>query len=153
MNLSKTVCAYVSIYVSESLIMQMNDNNWVSKIKLDLYEISLNANGILYVYTFNKREETVEDCKQAIESFGNILNGKKAPMLFRHAEFSQPSHAVRKFWAKKDSNPYSIAESFIIDRLSQKLIGNFYLKINKPCRPTKLFTNEKDAVIWLSSFL
>ena len=74
-------------------------------------------------------------------------------MFFRHEEFALPNYEVRNYWAQKDTNPYSKAESFITNNLAQKIIGNFYMKIQKPTRPTKLFTNEKDAIEWLKTFL
>lgn len=133
--------------------MQEEKKNIVRKIKLDLYEIILKDDGILYIYVSGKREETIEDIKLEIKTIGELLNHKKVPMFFRHEEFALPNNEVRNYWAQKDTNPYSKAESFITTNLAQKIIGNFYMKLQKPTRPTQLFTNEKDAIEWLKTFL
>jgi hypothetical protein len=33
------------------------------------------------------------------------------------------------------------------------VLGNFYLGLNKPLVPTRLFTSEEEAQAWLRSFL
>jgi len=49
----------------------------------------------------------------------------------------------------KSGSKYKIADAFIIHTLSQKIIANFYLKIQKPVVPTKFFSNSMDAEKWL----
>ena len=43
--------------------------------------------------------------------------------------------------------------AFVIKSLAQKLLGNAYLKINKPVVPTALFDNEEKAIEWLQKFI
>jgi len=56
------------------------------------------------------------------------------------------------FVSKKDADPHSVAVAFLICSISQKLLGNFYLNFNKPLKPTRIFTNLEDAVLWLREF-
>jgi hypothetical protein len=37
----------------------------------------------------------------------------------------------------------------IVKNLAQNIMVSFYLKINKPIRPTKAFSYENDAINWL----
>ena len=46
-----------------------------------------------------------------------------------------------------------IASAIIINSLSQKLLGNFYLKINKPNEPTKMFSDKKKAIEWITKII
>jgi hypothetical protein len=84
---------------------------------------------------------------------GKFGGGKKYPLLLEGGKLTNVNLEARKFVAEKDSNPYSSAEAIIVKSLPQRLIGNFYMKFNKPGRPTKLFPNEAEAVIWLKRFL
>ena len=43
------------------------------------------------------------------------------------------------------NNPFSVADTFVI-AANQAILGNFYLKINKPERPTKFFNREVGAL-------
>jgi hypothetical protein len=37
--------------------------------------------------------------------------------------------------------------------MAQKILANFYIKINQPERPTKFFNDKNEAVKWLKPFL
>ncbi len=34
-----------------------------------------------------------------------------------------------------------------------KIVGNFYIQFSKPTIPTRLFTEEKKAIAWLTQFI
>ncbi len=55
--------------------------------------------------------------------------------------------------SKNSLNPYSKADAFVIHSLPQKILANFYLKISKPERPTKFFSNKENALEWLREFM
>ncbi|MDO8999859.1 MAG: hypothetical protein Q7W45_08855 [Bacteroidota bacterium] len=74
---------------------------------------------------------------------------KKCLILISLANYINPSVEVREFWAAKERNEISLAEAILINNLPMTLIVNFYLNINKPQRPTKIFKNETDAIDWL----
>lgn len=109
--------------------------------------------GILYVQVSNKPEQTIEIAQKFISIVGEIVNYKKVPMLVKHDEFALPDKNIREFWAKKDSCPYTSAEAYIAITPAHKLISNFYMKIEKPGRPTKMFNNTTEAIKWLKNFL
>jgi hypothetical protein len=46
-----------------------------------------------------------------------------------------------------------IASAVIADNLAYKIIANFYLKVNKPKTPYKVFNDFASAEIWLKTFL
>jgi hypothetical protein len=133
--------------------MTLNNDELIAKAVIVPYYLNLRADGIMYVRTSTEKEETVELVKKMVAKMGEMLNYKKAPILAIHDEYSMPKKANRDYWAKKESCPYSKAEAFMMDSTAIKLIANFYLKVNKPERPTKLFTNENEAIKWLSNFL
>jgi hypothetical protein len=51
--------------------------------------------------------------------------------------------------ATEEGAPYSMADAIIADNLGFKLIANFYIRVKKPLRPTRLFISEPDAINWL----
>jgi len=62
------------------------------------------------------------------------------------------SKEARAF-AAQHKNDGSTASAFIITSTANKLIGNFYINVNKPNIPTKIFSSEEKAIEWLESFL
>ena len=60
--------------------------------------------------------------------------------------------AARDFLAKEGSS-YTKGVAIIVDSPMTKIIGNFYLGLNKPTTPTKMFTDKEGALEYLSQFL
>jgi hypothetical protein len=119
---------------------------------LENYTVSLRSDGIMQVDIKPEVEITVEEIKAGVEVIRELGGGEQFPILFLAGEYSLPSDQARSFLAKSTSKIYALAEAYVINSFPQKIVGNFYLKVNKPKRPTKIFTNEEDAVEWLKSF-
>jgi hypothetical protein len=133
--------------------MILNDNDIIAKDVVVPYYLYLGADGIMYIRISPEKEETVELVKEMVKKMGEMVNYKQVPMLAKHEEFALPGKPNRDYWATKDACPYSKADAFIINSMAMKLISNFYLKVNKPERPTRMFTDEKEAIKWLKTFL
>ncbi len=120
--------------------------------KFTNYTVSLREDGIVQIDIDHEAEVEVEEVIEGTNYILNALKNHKAPVLFIANEFSIPSKETRDYLAKKESVPYSLADAYVIHSFSQKLVGNFYLKVNKPARPTQIFTNKDEAIKWLKTF-
>jgi hypothetical protein len=117
------------------------------------FTIKLRSDGILHSHTSSSIDFDVESLKEFSVVMGRMLNYQKVPLLITLDEFAIPSVETREFWAEKESCPYASADAYLTTNLGHRIIGNVYLKINKPGRPTKIFTSEENAIEWLKSFL
>lgn len=45
-----------------------------------------------------------------------------------------------------------IVAALIIDSPIGRVLGNFFISISRPLRPTKIFTDEIKAIKWLKKF-
>ena len=54
-----------------------------------------------------------------------------------------------KYLSRGRGTLFTLADSFVLHSMPQKLLANFYLKINKPVLPTKFFTKITEADKWL----
>ena len=125
----------------------------INQKTLDTHDIQLMDNGIMVIHNFDKREQTVEDQKKLIEIIGEMTGKKRIPMLHTFAQFSLPGKEVREFWASDATCLYSKADAFIAASIGQRILGNFYLKIEKPSRPSRLFSDTTKAMEWLKAFI
>ncbi len=73
---------------------------------------------------------------------------KEYHFVFEFGSFSEVDPEMRKHRAQKDGTNFSLSDALVISSLPQKMLGDFYLKINRPERPTKIFSNMKKAVDW-----
>jgi len=60
---------------------------------------------------------------------------------------------ARKLIASKEFSEKRLAAAFVTNSLANKLTGNFFIKINKPHTPVRLFNSKDEALKWLKGFI
>lgn len=120
--------------------------------KYNVISVDLGNNTYLRVNVLGNEEISVEDVKSIAQSCKSAGGGRVLPLLVKVDKYTLPSAEARRFIAQADSNPYVKAEAYVISDLPQKIVGNFFLKFDKPARPTKIFTKEDEAIEWLKQF-
>jgi hypothetical protein len=113
----------------------------------------LRSDGIVEVRVADNHVCSVEEAKEVSDVIRNLGEGKPAPVLRIAGKHSSIGEGVREFIASEESQKRILADAIVIRSLSQRLIGNFYLRMNRPRKPTRLFTNEKEAEAWLRQFI
>lgn len=116
------------------------------------FTLSYNNDGYYELFIKDNVEIFLEDMHLIVEAQKNLV-GKRIPILISGGKYSTTNVEVMKFLAKNENMPYSKVSAYITNSISQKLLGNFYIKINKPQRPTKFFNNKEDAIAWLKQYI
>ncbi len=115
--------------------------------------VSFQEEGIMR-YQVNQIDElTLQNIVEYNEAVRQLGGGKAYCNLVVMKEFVQIGDDARKYAAAEESNMYTIADAFVIDSFALKIVGNFYMRYNKPVRPTRMFNTELDALKWLRTFL
>lgn len=119
-------------------------------MEIDLVHTKLimRKDGIVQIVC-SDHEYTLEDIENTTKKHGELTKGGKCLLLVVTSHFTNVESKGREFMASHFASQYSIAEAFVIHSLGQKILANFYLKINKPKVPTKVFTNVFLAEEWL----
>ena len=125
--------------------------NIISVIVFDYATISLREDGIVNTDILISEPLSLEQAKELFNAYLEITNGKKVPHLFTVTKFAMIEKDVMEFIAEV-GNKKGKADAFVIHSLSQKILGNFYLKFHKPSIPTKFFSSKEKAIEWLKSF-
>lgn len=124
-----------------------------NKRSFDIFELQIRENGILHVHVSGEQSVTLDQYKKIIFFIGEMLEGRKAPILVTADEFVLIDDDARMEMRKKDSNPYSCGSAIITRSTAQRIIGNFFVNTLKPERDIRMFNEEKDALVWLNSLL
>lgn len=127
--------------------------NTIDKIRISLGTISIQEEDILRFDIDSIDEISLQSLKEHLDVVKELGNGKAFCNLVVLDKFVQVGDDARKFAASEESNIYTIADAFVINSVALKLVGNFYIRYNKPTRPTRLFTDETEALRWLRTFL
>ena len=93
---------------------------------------------------------TTKACIATRLSFGE---GVSYPTFIDITSIKSVSKESRDYFASAEGYKCITAAALLIDSSVNKIIGNFFLQINKPPIPTKLFNRKSDAVFWLQQFL
>ena len=63
------------------------------------------------------------------------------------------SREARAYYAGEQAAKSGLAAALLIGSPLARAIGNFFMQINKPIFPARLFTSEAQALAWLKSFV
>lgn len=91
----------------------------------------------------------IEDAKEMREMLVKLSGGKKYCVLLDATKRFNVSSEARALIAGKEYSSDRISAAFVITSFANMLIGNFFIKVNKPHSPTKIFSTEESAFEWL----
>jgi len=122
-----------------------------SKISLEKTEVFLLEDGILenHVKAMSHIEES--DIWAIKKANLSLTNGKPYCILVTAGHLSSISKEAKELTASKDFAQNTIAKAILVDSLGHKIVGNLYVKLNKPYIKTKVFTSRELAIAWLQS--
>ena len=122
-------------------------------IAQEKYHINLRNDGILHIHFKENSDIHIEDAKEIFNAMREIGKNKKYPVLIDAGDFVHVDDDVQKFSASYEANLYTIADAIACNSLAQKLIAGFYINTYHPVVPTRIFSDEQEAVNWLQLFL
>ncbi|MBN4071192.1 hypothetical protein JYT72_01650 [Crocinitomix catalasitica] len=113
----------------------------------------LTEDGILiFVYEKNAKD-TLETAKENVTLGIELTNNKPYLILIDQRNVTDNSKAARNYYAHSDEVKSCIGVALLVDSGLSRVIGNFFIGLNKPPRPAKLFANEEMGLIWLRKHL
>ncbi|MCE3260163.1 MAG: hypothetical protein K0S12_1804 [Bacteroidetes bacterium] len=92
---------------------------------------------------------TRDETKDMNDAIGVLSEGKEIPVMILATENAQFDSGSREFSASEEGFRFTKKEALIIRSLGQRILADFYLKINKPKKPCRTFNTEEDAIEWL----
>jgi hypothetical protein len=113
----------------------------------------LGEDGIFRSRTNSESEITVELAREHLEIHTKLTRGKKTPVLTDIREIKSITRAARVHLSGEEADKVHSALAILTGSQVSKVIGNFFLGLNRPKFPTKMFTSEEKAVEWLKGFV
>jgi hypothetical protein len=106
----------------------------------------------IMVLKFKVKKFDLDAAKVAVAARIEASKGIAFPMLVDGREVSSISKEARDYFATDDGIKFLLASALVADSVLGKFLGNFFLQINKPKVPLRLFTDDKEAYKWLQQF-
>ena len=117
----------------------------------DISTITLLDTSTVEISIEKDQEFELDDAIHVTNAIGEIGGDQKLYYLTIFGERTIPSKEARDFWISEIGCRYKMAEAIVVTSLSQKMVFNFMINVERPNVRTKLFTNENEAKNWLQS--
>ncbi len=128
--------------------MTLQKEIFTSKCRAVLLEPGLLENKVLDGYTL-EADDVLELKKVNVE----LTNDDNYAVLVIFGHLTEVSQGARELIASKEFQRKTVAKALLVTNIGHRLLGNFYLSVNKPSIKTRLFTDRNSAIDWLRTEL
>ena len=112
----------------------------------------IDQNGIIIQSYYENTELTLEDAKADFKSYPSLCDGFKLPVLIEMENIKSVEREARAYYSSKEATNYITAAALLITNPVNRIIGNFYMGMNKTIFPLRLFTEKEKAIGWLKKY-
>src|ERR1700739_1495159 len=123
----------------------------IDKLELPHTKIEMRDDGIIQFFYADHAHFTMKETMELEVAVEKMTKGVIHKSLRIAGKFTNLDTEVMKYLSRGRGTLFTLADSFVIHSLAQKILANFYLKINKPVLPTKVFNKADEAEAWLQS--
>jgi len=113
----------------------------------------LGADGIIRSTVISGTAETLADAQENIRAAAALARGQRRPVLVDMRGMKSQDREARMYYSGSEATQVARALALLSGSRVNTLIANFFLAVTKLSIPTKLFTDEVEAVTWLKGFL
>ncbi len=120
---------------------------------LTCYWTWMGADGIARTKVKPQAEVTIKESLENSKAVNGLQSDKKFPLLIDARQIKSISKEARDNFSIRNRDTNITSFAVIIESPLSRIIGNFFMGLNKPSVPAKLFNNEQDAIAWLKQYL
>ena len=121
-------------------------------VELNAFSTKLGSNGICYTVVKPNASIKLQDALENSDAIKKISGEKIYPLLVNLKQINSITKEARDHFSMQDRTPGVTAIGMLIKSPVSRIIGNFFLGLNKSTVPAKLFTDEEKAIAWLKQF-
>ncbi len=122
-------------------------------VDLRAFKTWLGADGICYTVVKPNSVIELQDAHANTLAVKEVSSGSTFPILVNLKEINYISKEARNHFSMQNRSAGVTAIAMLIKSPGSRIIGNFFLGLNKPTVPTKLFTDKNKAIAWLKQFV
>lgn len=116
-------------------------------------QVWLGDDGVMRGVILPGAHVTLADALEVVSAGARVRGGVKRPLLVDLRRIQTVDLEARVYFASAEGGAGSVAVALLIGSPISRMIGNFFLGVNRPLLPVRLFTDETEALEWLKGFL
>jgi hypothetical protein len=125
----------------------------ISVIRCSGYTVFRRRDSIIQLNFDQGHNVTLDDAKNQVNIFRQMNAAEKCVIMAVFEEDNTFGKDVREFISSSEVSAVIKADALVVKGLALKILTNGYLQINRPDRPTKVFTSTPAAVKWLHQYI
>lgn len=122
-------------------------------VELRCYFTWMGEDGIARTKVKENAEIELKDAQENSEVVNGLSSSEHYPIIVDSRDIKSISRDARDHFSIRNRQSKVTAIALVRDKRISNMIGNFFIGINSPAVPVKLFSNEAEAVIWCKSHL
>lgn len=119
--------------------------------ELRCYVSWMGADGIARTVVRSGAEIELEDARENSAVINSLPGPPQFPLLIDTRAIKSITKEARDHFSLRGRDSRVIGFAILIDSPLSRIIGNFFMGLNKPRVPVKLFTDEKKALAWCAA--
>lgn len=96
---------------------------------------------------------TLEIAKEIVQSRLAFTNGEKYATMIIARGITGMDKPARDYLSSAEATAGLIATALVINSSFQRIMGNFFISVNRTTMPVRIFTSEAGAEKWLRKFI
>jgi hypothetical protein len=125
-----------------------DDSSVITHAKFRMW---LRPDGIVQLVWVPQTTALLEDATAALEAMAQLTGGRQRPLLIDMRYTGPQDRSARAEWTSRTD--LSSAVAMVVGTQLSRMMGNLFIRVNRPPFPTRLFDNEASAVAWLQKFV
>lgn len=113
----------------------------------------LRGDGILQWEGIPDATHSLKDAAENVAALARVARGQHCPSLICLRSILAIDRDARQYYAGPEAANASTAIGMVGEFPVARVIGTFFLGLNKPSMPVQLFSSETEALDWLRTFL
>lgn len=109
------------------------------------------GDGVIRHVVVEGSELELHHAKANLRALVRATQGTRRPMIADLRKIRSATREVREYYASQDAAEVVSAVAILIESPVSRVIGNFFMKLNRPLYPIQLFSVEDKALEWLAT--
>lgn len=114
-----------------------------------LFETSLDARGFIISRVAPFAEISLDHAKENTARVRELSGDRVYPILVDIRKIRSISKEARDHFSMRGRKPGVVAIAMLVSSPLSRIIGNFFLGLNHPIVPTRMFTDRERAEQWI----
>lgn len=122
-------------------------------IETSVATISKVESGIARIIYKAEARVTIAEARENVEAVAKVVGGVHSPVFIDVRPVSKIDRDSRQYFVGDEAGEVTSATALLVDSPMSRVIGNFFIGLNRAEWPVRMFSGESEAMVWLEGFL